>query len=381
MGRRVVGIVGAGQLARMTCQAAVALDIDVHLLADRTDDPAAGLAARVVYGPPSPAGLARLAERATVVTFEHERAHPDDVAALAAAGHLVRPGDRTLRVAVDKVVQRRAFAAAGLPVPPFEVVVDGAALARFGEEHGWPVVAKLPTGGYDGRGVWTVGSAAEGERLLGEVGRAVLLEPALDLDAELAVVVCRRPGGEAVTYPVAQTIQRDGICHRVISPAPLPEDLTARAAELGRRVAAETGAVGILAVELFVVGGELLVNEIAARPHNSGHLTIEASASSQFENHLRGVLDLPLGSTTPRAPLAMMANVLGPADLTDPRDRLPDALAVEGAHIHLYGKTPVAGRKLGHVTVLGDDAAVLEERLDRAIRLLAPPVPGPAVLG
>jgi 5-(carboxyamino)imidazole ribonucleotide synthase len=365
----------------MSCQAAVALDIEVHVLADRTDDPAARLAARAVYGEPSAAGLARLAEQATVVTFEHERADPGDIAALAAAGHAVRPGAQTMRAAVDKVVQRRSFAAAGLPVPAFTVVTDADGLSRFAGDHGWPLIAKLPTGGYDGRGVWTLASVEEGARLLDEVRRPLLVEPALALDAELAVIVCRRPGGESVTYPVVETVQRDGICHRVICPAPVDEDLAERAASLGRRVAEETGAVGLLAVELFVVRGELLVNEIAARPHNSGHLTIEGCATSQFENHLRAVLDLPLGSTALRAPLAMMANVLGPADLTDPRDRLPAALEVEGAHIHLYGKRPVAGRKLGHVTVLGDDPAVAEARLDRVIGLLASPAGDAAVLG
>jgi 5-(carboxyamino)imidazole ribonucleotide synthase len=200
--------------------------------------------------------------------------------------------------------------------------------------------------------------------------RTVVAEPLLPLERELAVLVARRPGGEAVVYPPVQTVQVDGICHELVAPAPVGADLADAAAALALRVAELCGAVGILAVELFVVDGRLLVNEVAPRPHNSGHHTIEHAATSQFENHLRAVLDWPLGATTPRTPAAAMVNVLGSGD-TDPRDRLPAALALGPASVHLYAKGPRAGRKLGHVTALGDDPAEVRDRARRVAAALS----------
>jgi 5-(carboxyamino)imidazole ribonucleotide synthase len=209
-----------------------------------------------------------------------------------------------------------------------------------------------------------------------------LVEELVPLDAELAVLVARRPDGRAEQWPAVATAQVDGVCREVLVPGELTPGLAAAAADLGQRVAEVARSTGVLAVELFAVGDRLLVNELAARPHNTGHWTIEGSVTSQFENHLRGVLDLPLGSTGPTAPHVACVNVFGAADGTDPADRLALALAVPGAHVHLYGKQARPGRKLGHVTVCGDDPTDVRRRAWTAARSLGTPVPaslgGPA---
>jgi 5-(carboxyamino)imidazole ribonucleotide synthase len=195
---------------------------------------------------------------------------------------------------------------------------------------------------------------------------ALLAEAWVPIAREIAVLVARRPAGETAVYPVVETVQRDGICHEVLVPAPIPPELAKRATDLAGRLAETIGLVGVMALELFVTGGDLLVNEIAVRPHNSGHFSIEGCVTSQFEQHLRAVLDWPLGATTLIAPAVATANVLGPPDGTDPAPRLPAALAIPGAHVHLYGKTARPGRKLGHVTALGPSLAEARERAARA---------------
>jgi len=364
----------------MTAPAAIALDIRLRLLAERGDDAAALVVPDVVLGSPREAAdLAAFAAGCDVVTFDHELVDAAALAALEAAGRTIRPGAATVAVAQDKALQRARFAAAGLPIPPFRLLEAPAAagLVAFGEAHGWPVVAKASRGGYDGRGVWILdGPAAAGDLVAGLTGAGeaspLLAEAWVPLTRELAVLVARRPGGETAVYPVVETVQRDGICRELRVPAPLPPALAATAADLGRRAAAAVGVVGILALELFLVGegdgGRLVVNEIAARPHNSGHWTIEGAATSQFEQHLRAVLDWPLGSTDLRAPAVATINLLGPADGSDPRSRLRAALAVSGAHLHLYGKAARPGRKLGHATALG---ATAEEARGRAIAAAA----------
>ena len=355
----VVGIVGAGQLARMTYQAAIALDLRVRLLAEGADEAAAAIGAEVVLGSPRDAAdLARFAASCDVITFDHELV---DVAALRTieqAGHLVRPGSGTIAIAQDKARQRALLGEAGLPVPAFRQVADLADLIGFGREQGWPIVAKAVRGGYDGRAVWPLadeGAAADlWARLDGEERPALLAEAHVPLDRELAVLVARRPSGEIVTYAVVETVQRQGICRELLVPAALPAAVEAEARSLGRRAAAAVGVVGILALELFLVGERLVVNEIAARPHNSGHWTIEGAVTSQFEQHLRAVLDWPLGATDLVAPAVVTANLLGGAVGTEPRRLLPGALIDPRVRVHLYGKVARPGRKLGHVTVLAD---------------------------
>ncbi|HKE99516.1 MAG TPA: 5-(carboxyamino)imidazole ribonucleotide synthase [Actinomycetes bacterium] len=360
-------MVGAGQLARMTYQAAVDLGIELEVLAAGRHDPAAQVAAGVALGAPTDArALTALADRCDVLTFDHELVDLELLGRLEAAGHVLRPSPAALLAAVDKRHQRARLAAAGLPVPAARPAGDAAEVAAFAGEHGWPVVLKAARGGYDGRGVWVVdGPAPAAARVAAAGGRGVplLVEAFVPIEREVAVLVARRPGGQAVVWDVVETVQQEGICRELLAPARVPGPLAARARSLGTRIAELLGVVGLLAVELFVAGDELLVNELAMRPHNSGHHTIEGAVTSQFGNHLRAVLDLPLGSTAASAPAAATVNVLGGPDGADPRDRLRQALAVDGVRVHLYGKAPRPGRKLGHVTALGGE---LDEALARA---------------
>lgn len=369
----VVGIVGAGQLARMMIQAAIPLGIGVRVLAERADDSAALVCAAVDLGRPDRAeDLIAFAERCDVVTLDHELVDLDALATIEARGGVVRPGPAVLRYAKDKLYQRTQFARAGLPVPDFADAPTLAAVEAFAARHDWPVVAKAQQGGYDGRGVWVLWNIDEARALFEGTaggGVALMLERFVPIDREIAVLVARRPGGEAVTYPVVETVQRDGICHEVIAPAPLPAAVADRARALGERIAGLTEAVGIIAIELFLAGDDLLINEVATRPHNSGHVTIDGCETSQFANHLRGVLDWPLGPATLRAPVAVMANLLG-AGSDSMAPAMPRALEAgpRGVHPHLYGKAVRPGRKIGHVTALGDD---VEETRARAARAAA----------
>lgn len=388
----VVGIVGAGQLARMLCEAASALGIEVLVMAERLADAATPAATSVFEGSPHNGDdLRALAERCDVVTFDHELVDLPSLRALEAAGVAVRPGVGTLEMAVDKSTMRRRLAAAGIPVPPFanlavpgrDGVVDTMAAAeRFAGAHGWPVVLKAARGGYDGRGVWPVADPAEARSVVARAaasGTVLVVEALVPLQAELAVLVARSPSGEVAAWPAVETTQVDGVCREVLVPGRLDPGVLARAEELGRLVAGVTASLGVLAIELFWTGSELLVNEVAARPHNSGHWTIEGSVTSQFENHLRAVLDLPLGDTGLTAPAVASVNVFGADDGSDPGRGLPVALGMRGAHVHLYGKKARPGRKLGHVTICGDRAEDIRARAWAAAVALGSPVPG--VLG
>lgn len=352
-----VGVVGAGQLARMTHQAAISLGVEVRYLASGEDDPAAEVARFSAVGDPrDPADLRAFAAGCDVVTFEHELVDLEVLAGLERLGVRLRPSSATLRMVADKAVMRGALAAAGLPVPPFRVVGRPAELDPAVDELGPVVAVKWARGGYDGRGVFRAEGPEEARRVAAPAldrGLAVVVEPWLALARELAVLAVRRPGGEVVCYDPVVSVQQEGMCREVLAPAPVAAATMERARRLGLAASAAVEAVGVLAVEIFeLADGELAVNELAARPHNSGHHTIEATATSQFENHLRAVLDLPLGAPDARVPAAAMVNVIGADDLTDPRHRLTEGLAADpGAAIHLYGKTPRAGRKLGHVTV------------------------------
>ncbi len=370
----VIGIVGAGQLARMTYQAAIALGVGVRVLAERLDESAARVCPLVDIGSPnSRPDLEAFAARCDVVTLDHELVDDGALAAIEAAGGIVRPGARALRFAKDKLHQRTEFSRAGLPVPAFAEVTAAADIEAFAVTHGWPVVVKAQRGGYDGRGVWVIdgtGAAADLVRDAGGRGTPIMVEAFVPIERELAVLVARRPGGECVVYPVVETVQRDGICHEVIAPAAIPIAIAEEARAIGLRIAEHTGVVGICATELFLAGGRLIVNEIATRPHNSGHFSMDACATSQFENHLRAVLDWPLGPTDLLAPHVVMANLLG-EDGDSMAPRMPSAVALPGGvHPHLYGKEVRAGRKVGHVNAWGTDAAETRERAVRAAALL-----------
>lgn len=362
-------MVGGGQLARMTYQAAIPLGITLRVLAERPDDSAALIGAGTVIGSHESLGdLRAFAAGCDVLTFDHELVPPAHLAALEAEGHVLRPGASALRFAQDKAYQREVLGSLGLPVPVNRRVVSLHELAMFGDELGWPVVVKAIAGGYDGRGVWVFGEPGEAADLFA-TGREFLAEAFVPIDRELAVLVARRPGGELAVYPAVETVQVDGMCREVLAPAPLANDLRERIDALARRIAEATGVIGVFAIELFLTGGQLVLNEVAARPHNSGHYSIEGTVTSQFENHLRAVLDWPLGDTSLTAPAVVTVNVVGASD-QDPRELLPRALEVPGVHVHLYGKGPRAGRKLGHVTALGDDPRTVRERALQAAALL-----------
>ena len=373
-GLPVVGMVGGGQLARMTHQAAIALGQSLRVLAVAPDDGAALVAADVQLGHHTDlAALRTFAKGCEVVTFDHEHVPNAHVAALASDGVTVYPPAAALRYAQDKRAMRERLAELDVPSPRWRPAADAAAVVEFAAQVGWPVIAKAVRGGYDGRGVWQLADADEAATLVA-TGTELIVEERVPLRRELAVLVARSPFGQVAAYPVVETVQRDGICVQVLAPAPDLAEATAVAAQdLAIRVSASVGVVGLLAVELFELdSGELLVNELAMRPHNSGHWTIEGARTSQFEQHLRAVLDYPLGDTAPTAPVVVMANVLGgePGGLSID-ERLHHLFAADPAiRVHLYGKQVRPGRKIGHVTALGDDLADVRARAERAARWL-----------
>ena len=390
-GLPVVGMVGAGQLARMTHQAAIALGQSLRILAESAVDGAALVAADVVVGDyRSLSDLRAFAAGCDVVTFDHEHVPNEHVAALADSGISVHPGAAALRYAQDKALMRARLTELGVPGPPW-LDLSAAddprrALAAFGADVGWPLVLKVERGGYDGRGVWMVGSLDEAAPHLAS-GAPLLAEAKVPIARELAAVVARSPFGQGAAWPIVQTVQDDGICVEVIAPAPgLADALADEAQQLALRIAAELGVTGVLAVELFETvegslrpeqgySGRLVVNELAMRPHNSGHWTIEGARTSQFEQHLRAVLDYPLGSTSPTAPVVVMANLLaGPEDVKPPAidERVHQCMARwPDVKIHLYGKGFRPGRKVGHVTALGGDLADVRARARAAADYLA----------
>ncbi|MGH3390148.1 MAG: 5-(carboxyamino)imidazole ribonucleotide synthase [Actinomadura sp.] len=364
----VVGIVGGGQLARMTQQAAIGLGVTLRVLSDSAHASAARVCADVRIGEhDSLDDLLAFAKGCDVVTFDHEHVPTEHIQTLEAAGIVCRPGSAALRYAQDKQVMRERLSASGVPCPRFARVRDLADVTAFADEAGWPVVLKAVSGGYDGKGVWVCGSPREaGEVVEAAAARqvALLAEEHVRFRRELGALVARSQYGQGAAYPIVETVQRDGICHEVIAPAPgLDDELAAEAQRLALDIADRLGVVGLLAVEMFETDSGVLVNELAMRPHNSGHWTIEGARTSQFEQHLRAVLDLPLGSTVPAAPYAVMANVLGGAD-ADVYRRYIHVMAHDPAiKVHFYGKEVRPGRKIGHVTALGDDAG---DALDRA---------------
>ncbi|HZM81534.1 MAG TPA: 5-(carboxyamino)imidazole ribonucleotide synthase [Candidatus Limnocylindrales bacterium] len=360
-GLPVVGMIGGGQLARMTHQAAISLGQSLRVLTGDRDESAALVAADVELGSHTDlAALRAFAKGCDVVTFDHEHVPAEHIRALAAEGVRIFPSAEAIRYTQDKRVMRERLSQLGFPVPRWAWLAE-AGLADFG----LPAIVKTVSGGYDGRGVFLVSSL---EDELPETD--LIVEELVPLRRELAVQVARSPFGQVAVYPVVQTVQRDGICVEVLAPAPdLPEPVAAQAQQIAIRIAIELGVVGLLAVELFEVdGGGLLVNELAMRPHNSGHWTIEGARTSQFEQHLRAVLDYPMGETHLTAPAVAMANVLGgPPGGMSIDERLHHMMAAEpGVKVHLYGKQIRPGRKIGHVTALGEDMADCRARASRA---------------
>jgi 5-(carboxyamino)imidazole ribonucleotide synthase len=385
-GLPVVAMVGGGQLSRMTHQAAIALGQSLRVLATDVAESAALVAADVHLGDHTDlAALRRLAEGATVVTFDHEHVPTEHLHALEAAGHRIAPGPDALVHAQDKLVLRRALQRAGEPQPAWAEVRTVHEVTALADDVGWPVVLKTPRGGYDGKGVFLVDGPDDVAAVLERHG-TLLAEERVPMIRELSAQVARSPFGQVAVWPVVETVQRDGVCNEVLAPAPgLSDELATEAQELAVRIAARLGVVGMLAVELFETAEGVLVNELAMRPHNSGHWTIEGARTSQFEQHLRAVLDYPLGATAMTAPVVVMANVLGGAasaeDWAGPGldERVHHFMAHwPDVKLHWYGKGQRPGRKLGHVTALGNNLEEVRARATAAARYLADGVVDPA---
>lgn len=388
----VVGVIGGGQLARMLQAPAVALGVQLSVLAE-ADDASAALVI-----PSAPVGdhadldaVCRFAAACDVVTFDHEHVPADVLAALEGDGVALHPSPAALRFAQDKLAMRRRLTQIGVACPRWAQARSRADVDAFAVEVGWPIVAKTPRGGYDGKGVRVLHSAEDLDGLrdwLDQVGApgplvdGILLEELVRFERELAVLVARSPSGQAAAWPVVQTVQTDGICTEVIAPAPdLDPTTAAEATHAGLRIAGELGVTGVLAIEMFQVargrtqdgdvgaGGErpaYLVNELAMRPHNSGHWSIDGAVTSQFEQHLRAVLDLPLGDPRPVAPWTVMANVLG-GDYAEIYPAYRHVMARDpGVKVHMYGKGVRPGRKIGHVNVCGTDLADARARARHA---------------
>ncbi|MFY9784062.1 MAG: 5-(carboxyamino)imidazole ribonucleotide synthase [Acidimicrobiales bacterium] len=351
-----VGVVGAGQLARMMGEAAQDVGVVVTVLAESMDDSAVATCAAVELGAPADRdALLRLADRVDVITFDHELVDLDVLSELEASGVALRPSSEALRFAVDKAYQRRTFAAAGLPVPSFMVVQSSndEGLADFLDELGTLPVVKASRGGYDGRGVIFPASRESALSAIDELARRgdVVVEERRTLLNEVAQLVVRALDGSLVFYPVVTTLQRDGMCVEVRYPSSLDEEELAVLHELSERVANAVHGVGVLAIEYFITEEGTLINEVALRPHNTGHWTIEGASASQFAQHLRAVSGQALDEVAIRYPHAVMVNVVGAAA----PGSLASAQGVTGTYVHDYGKSWRPGRKLGHVTALGDE--------------------------
>jgi 5-(carboxyamino)imidazole ribonucleotide synthase len=378
----VVGMVGGGQLARMTAAAAVGLGATFRVLAESENESAALVTRDVTVGSHlSLPDISAFAAGCDVITFDHEHVPGPILAKLEFDGILVRPGSGALKYTQDKLAMRARLSALGVPCPRFAPVSSVADVVAFAGgtwsevPNSWPVVLKAVSGGYDGKGVWVCESTGEVEEVL-SLGIPLMAEEFVPFRRELAALVARSPSGQGAAYPVVQTVQVDGICREVIAPAPgLSPDVAVEAEAMALKIAAELGVTGLLAVELFETGGGgLLVNELAMRPHNSGHWTIEGARTSQFEQHLRAVLDLPLGSCAPpEGTFTVMANLLGGTD-PDVFDRYLHVMAADPAvKVHFYGKEVRIGRKIGHVTIVGgpeDDVTEVRDRARRAASYL-----------
>lgn len=357
--QRRIGIVGGGQLAKMTALAAFELGCEVVILEKTENTPASRLAADIIYGDwDDPAALLKLASRVDVVSLENEFVDADSLRALEEAGHKLYPSARTLGLAQDKLRQKRTLEEAGIAVTPFAAITFRPDIARQARKLGWPLVLKARRHSYDGKGNATVNRPRDIDaawKKLGGDRRDLYIEGFCHFARELAVMVIRARDGAMVSYPVVETVQRDHICHIVRAPADIEPALAERAVALARETVVAIDGIGALGVEMFLTKeGDILLNEVAPRVHNSGHYTIEACECSQFENHVRALLGLPLGSPRLIANAAVMVNLLGERPGSGEPEGIDGALKEQGAHVHVYGKASTTrGRKMGHVTALG----------------------------
>ena len=371
-----IGVIGGGQLARMMTAPAINLGLEIKVLAE-----AAGSSAKMAttqIGDYNRLEVVReFASTVDVITFDHEHVPLKVLEALEAEGVNVQPPSKALAFAQNKLHMRQKLGALGLPMPAWAEIKDASSLDDFIAANGGVAILKTPIGGYDGKGVRVVRSAADASDWLdnlADFGGSLLAEEKVDFVRELAQLSARRPSGEFVAWPLVETIQENGVCSVVLAPAPnAPDEILAKTKAIAEQVAQGLGVTGVLAVEMFEArDGRIVINELAMRPHNSGHFSIEGSVTSQFEQHLRAVLDLPLGSTAPRAAHSVMVNLLGVDDKNDFVQAYAKALVAHPeAKIHTYGKGPRAGRKMGHVTVVADSVehALAEARGAAAVLL------------
>ncbi len=363
-----IGVIGGGQLARMMQPAAVNLGIELSVLVQSPNESAAQVIPNVMLGSHHEwSDVAKFASQCDVLTFDHEHVPLDFLVKLQESGIAVRPGPHALKFAQDKLEMRKKLSSIDIPCPTWQEIQSESDLQSFAQYVGYPLVLKTAKGGYDGKGVWVVDSELEAKNVFSEIltlGGKVLAEQLVSFTRELSAQVARSPHGQCVAYPIVQSTQTNGICHEVISPCPdLAEDRAIYAQEIALRIAKELDVVGMLAVELFDTGSEILVNELAMRPHNSGHWSMDGALTSQFENHLRAILDWPLGSPANTSKVTVMVNLLG-KDVGNLHSAFRHVMARDPElKIHLYGKEIKPGRKIGHVNVSGDN---IEDLLARA---------------
>lgn len=354
-----VGVIGAGQLARMSIAPAAALGVELLLFASDANDSAAQICQHVIGSYKDVEAILEFAKKCDVVTFEHELVPLSIIRAIESDGVVVRPSSASFEFSQDKAAMRLKLA--GFPSPKFQVISSVDEITIF------PVIAKAIMGGYDGRGVWKFNSKNELSEILNQNGK-LLIEEFIEFDYEIAVMVARSPHGQATTWSPTQTVQKNGICTMTITPAPhLSQELSERAQRMALDISEVVGVVGVMAVEMFVKGEDLFINELAMRPHNSGHWTIEGAKTSQFEQHLRAVLDLPLGDPTMTAPIAVMGNLLGGKKLDLYRPYLHLMARSPALNFHQYKKDVRPGRKIGHVTLLGENLVELTHEIQHAM--------------
>ena len=371
-----IGIVGGGQLAKMTALPAMELGCEIVILEKTQNTPSSSLAAEILYGDwDDPANLLELAKKVDVVSLENEFVDANSLKKLEEAGYLLFPSAKTIGLVQDKFIQKQALSKAGIPVTPFATVTTKKDIEDQATELGWPLVLKARRNAYDGKGNATLGSAADIDEAWSKLdgdNRELYVEGFCKFTSELAVIVTRGTDGATVNYPVVESLQKDHICHIVRAPARIAENLAYEAAELARKAAITIGGIGSIGIEMFLTeDNHIILNEMAPRVHNSGHYTIEACECSQFENHVRAILGLPLGSTKMVSAAAVMVNMLGEEQGTGYPVGIDEALTVNGAHIHVYGKTTTnIGRKMGHITALGNSIEEAEEIASRAAKCI-----------
>ncbi len=371
-----IGIVGGGQLAKMTALPAMELGCEVVILEKTENTPASCLAADIFYGDwDEPTNLLKLADKVDVVSLENEFVDAASLKVLEDSGHQLYPGSATIGMVQDKLIQKQALNDVGIAVTPFAAVNSPEEIKLQAEQLGWPLVLKARRNGYDGKGNVTLHCAEDIEgawaKLDGD-NRELYVEGFCNFTGELAVMVTRGSDGKMVNYPVVESVQKDHICHIVRAPARIDDSIANEAIELARKAVTTINGVGTIGIEMFLTeDNHIILNEMAPRVHNSGHYTIEACECSQFENHVRAILGLPLGSAKMVSSAAVMINMLGEEQGSGYPIGIGEALEVDGAHIHVYGKAITnIGRKMGHITALGETIEAAEEIANRAAKCI-----------